>query len=132
MKHHYHKAFGLPQLAVNLFGQTLYLTYSEHALKAAATDRFGELPLFDEVGFIASDVFEAVYEDDNIVQAACRIPYTDTLDLVYVLCPPLPALDGRRVCLVKTMWANKATDTHKTLNRMAYERPKQVNTKRKN
>jgi len=118
----YHRQLG-PLPGRHLWAGEIQLAYSEHALNAAAGDRYGKIPLFSFVEFESGDVVEVTCEGGVPVKAVLRVPfdsnnaYTDR-DLVYVLTVPR---GGSAV--VKTVWFNLRRDAHHTLDRTKYIRP---------
>ena len=113
----YHKKFGFPTDALIHWVGRFDLAYSEHALRAAKTDRYGEVPLYDWAEFEAIDVVEVTVENGAAVKAVLRAPL-DYRDIVFVLAK----IPGSKSLLVKTVWFNLHTDQHKTLNERAYVR----------
>lgn len=117
----FHKDLGLPShLAFHWAGE-FNLTYSQHALRAANSDRYGLIPLYRKMEFRADDVVEVTVENGRPVKAVLRVPLPDynALDLVLVLL--FPEYGGK--CFVKTVWFNERTDAHKTLRTDKYDRP---------
>lgn len=113
----YHKQLGLPKGSAELWAGVLDLRYGHHAQSEADVDRYGRAELFSSAEFKASDVVEIEVEGGSPVKAVLRFPYDDTLDLVMVLQRP-----ERGVSFVRTVWFNKASDNHKSLDRSKYNR----------
>lgn len=85
------------------------LTYSRHAIMAAQTDRYmlNGIKLKSYISFSFKDVVEAEIINNKIAKLVVRLSYDLNYDITYVLLP-----GGK----VKTVWLNKKTDQHKTLN----------------
>jgi hypothetical protein len=123
----FHRAIGLPRGAAETWAGNFRLVYSQHALKACRDDRYGEIPVFPSAEFEAQDVVEVTTEYgagrsvDRAypVKAVIRAPWTNELDLIFVVEAPVNG-----VCVVRTCWYNLATDKHATLNKTAYKRLK--------
>lgn len=113
----YHKLLGLPAGAAQLWAGQLNLRWGYHAQKEADIDRYGKAEQFGSAEFQASDVVEVTMENGKPVWGVARFPYSDDLDLVMVLGVPV---NGE--AFVKTVWFNKASDSHRTLDRSKYQR----------
>lgn len=117
----YHRQLG-PLPGKGLWHGEINLVYSEHAKLAAATDRYGSIPLFGSVEFDWVDVVEVTVEDGEPVKAVLRIPFDEDApgarDIVYVLTRPAAGS-----AIVKTMWFNLSRDSHRTLDHTKYVRP---------
>lgn len=114
----YHRDLGLPGELAPRWAGHFRLVYSEHAKHAALTDRLGRIPIFDDGEFEAQDVVEVSVRDGEPYKAVLRCPCSDYLDLIFVLENP-----SQGACVVRTVWFNLASDTHKTLDRSKYQRP---------
>lgn len=97
---------------------TLNLRYGPHAKKAAAEDRYGDLTRFcpNRITIQESDIVEVAVENGAVIKRVIRIqaPGSANLDLVLVV-----NADG----FVRTVWGNKRTDQHRTLNRHKFVQP---------
>lgn len=105
MKYHKH-AYGLPKF--DRFH--LRLKYSRHA-----TDRMNDKGIAfvpKTLDSIDCEVFEI--EDTDVRKFALRTKYNDINDLCM-------AVD--ETGFVRTVWLNKRTDRHATLNKNLYDRP---------
>lgn len=119
----YHSEIGIPAEALNPFfaGRTFRLDYTRHAKHAAISDRYGPLtkaPLSLTIN--PGEVFEAQVESGRVVKFAVRLTAgfsaaSPDVDLVLVLMPT-----GGLFLTVKTLWLNKRTDKHVTLDRNKY------------
>lgn len=89
------------------------LTYSNHALKAANNDRYGNVKLPQSIGLANGYIFEVETQDKTIAKLAIRYPLKGGLDITFVLL--------YNSGIVKTVWLNKRSDVHKTLKRSKYE-----------
>ena len=92
--------------------------YSQHALRAAKDDRYGEarrLPSY--VDMSKADLFEIEVENNKVIKAAVRTDYDDVLDLIIVFMPLT------KDNFVKTVWFNEKTDQHSTLKHWKYNIP---------
>ncbi len=109
----FHKDIGLPiGLAMPQAG--LSLRYGFHAQdRQAEKIPSGALPKTLPNGFT---VIEAESVRGKAMKWVVRFPFTADSDLVLVI-----TMDG----FVKTLWLNKKSDLHKSLNRSAYLKPNQ-------
>jgi hypothetical protein len=112
----YHFEIGFPQGFVSRIG-TVGLNYTQHALNAANTDRYGRLPLPKSIDTNKAICIEAEIDGGHVLKLVYRMQLTIGLDLIIVVVPC--GLNFK----VKTVWANLSTDKHSTLNRSRYETP---------
>lgn len=114
----YHREKGFPN-NVNMprgFSPIIRLTYSKHAQQESMLDAYGDIKLPHVIDVRKGDLFEIGVVGNTVTKMAIRIPYNDTLDISLVINPA----DG----FVRTVWANKKTDSHKSLNLSKYADPK--------
>lgn len=113
----YHREKGFPE---NLrlprgFRPVMHLRYSAHAKDESKLDRYGKLTLPDVVDVRKGDIFEIGVINGTVTKMAVRFPYNDELDLTIVLNPA----DG----FVRTVWANRKSDKHRSLDLSKYAEP---------
>ena len=113
----YHKEIGFPNVKLP---EGIYeiKKYSQHALRAAKDDRYGEakkLPSY--VDMSKADLFEIEVENNKVIKAAVRTHYDDELDLIIVFMPLT------KDNFVKTVWFNEKADQHSTLKHWKYNIP---------
>ena len=114
----YHADLGIPQNAQTQHGQML-LDYSPHALDAALDDRYGNIVnLPKSLDTSKAQVIEVEMQGAKTTKVVYRIPYNEEYDLVMVLVP------DRR--FVKTVWLNKNSDLHNTLDVSKYDIPDDI------
>lgn len=114
----YHADLGIPQNAKTQHGKML-LDYSPHALNAALDDRYGNIVnLPKSIDTSQAQVIEVEMEGPKTTKVVYRIPYNEEYDLVMVMLP------DRR--FVKTVWLNKNSDLHNTLDTSKYDIPDDV------
>lgn len=114
----YHIDTGIP-FNINLPAE-LNLYFSNHALHAAENDRYGKIKLSSIISTKGAKVVEVETNDQNQpIKMVVRLPYDHKRDVVYVINLVRP-INGSLV--VRTVWFNEKTDTHKTLNRSNYAR----------
>lgn len=116
----YHREIGMPHGFKNPFIHVpIVVVLSQHA-RQARQDRYGYIDLDDGDEFLIADeeIVELQFETEQPVKAGARIAWDDNNDLVVVLMPPR---QGR--FFVKTMWFNRASDKHRTLDRSKYVKP---------
>lgn len=111
----YHFQLGFPETLKIKEQYVFNLTYSKHALRAASTDRYGTMRLPESV-VIPRDYIVEVETEDNVEvdKIVFRVPYEykEDLDLCIVVV--------QSTQFVKTVWFNKITDTHTTLDKRKY------------
>ena len=93
------------------------VTYSQHALNASKTDRYGIIDLPTKIDYGHGTIIEVETDIINcrerVIKQVWRIPYGDDVrDLIIVV-----TSSG----FVKTVWFNLKGDKHKTLDRSKYE-----------
>ena len=111
----YHSELGFPESLKIKDQYTFNLIYGAHAMRAAKTDRYGDMKLPYLVIIPRDYIVEIETKDDiEVDKIVFRIPYEheEDLDLCLVVMP--------RTQFVKTVWFNKASDTHTTLDKMKY------------
>ena len=107
----YHSEIGLPSNFVAP-RQTVRVTYSGHALRAASDDRYGTMELPEFLPLASGKVIEVGMENGRVAKILFRFTYDDTLDMCIVLIP------GK--WFAKTVWYNESNDLHTTLDRSKY------------
>lgn len=107
----YHRDVYLPAPARSL-SFAVMLRYSRHARDAAASDRYGSLPLPVALDTRHADLVEAEVVNGQVVKALYRMPLDARRDLCIVVHPA----DG----FVRTVWANLRSDAHRTLDATRY------------
>lgn len=109
----FHKDIGLP-ISPNriIFHGTL--NYSNHAIKAANSDRYGKINLPKILNTKNDNVtlIELETKNGRPFKGVYRMPHCQKYDIVIVV------LYETR--LVKTVWLNSRTDAHKTLGASKY------------
>jgi len=110
----YHTELGFPKDIVLPSG-VFNLSYSYHAKNASYDDRYGQMSLPNTLNVDNAKLIEIEVEDNQVVKGVYRTNYSDDLDLIVVMIP--------QTSFVKTVWFNKTTDTHKTLQTWKYDRP---------
>lgn len=86
--------------------------YSQHAIRAARSDRYGLMELPATISLRCAQVIEVGVLSGRVSKILFRLQYDDTLDMCIVVIP------GR--WFVKTVWFNERTDSHATLDRSRY------------
>ncbi len=116
----YHYELGFPELR-RPNGQ-LRLVYGNHAKESSKHDRYGNLfPLLPNcIHTNNCQLIEMEVENDQIQKLVYRTSLTEVLDIVLVVSP---SLHSSGVWFVRTVWANKKTDTHRTLDLRKYVKP---------
>lgn len=115
----FHFELQFPTNAKLHFG-TIDLVYTNHAKRACKTDRYGTIQPPKQLNTDNAKVIEAeiIRSTDNTLQTKkvlYRVPYKGSNDLCIVLIPETK--------IVKTVWINKTTDSHLTLDRQKYNSP---------
>lgn len=110
----YHREVWFPKwLEKKLTIGHIKLQYSEHAKRAAHSDRYGLITLPESINVNDGYIFEAEASGKNLVKLVVRHSFNHQLDITYVI-----LLNGT----VKTVWLNHKNDVHRTLDRSQYER----------
>lgn len=92
----------------------VFLNWSRHADSARKNDRFGQIPAIQSVTLGRFKVVEIEVQNRRVIKWVFRGQLSGELDIVLVLIPQ----PGR--WLVKTVWLNEKTDTHRTLDKKRY------------
>lgn len=95
------------------------MIYTEHAKRAANTDKYGRIPLPNQVMFSRSDIVELTTENGKVAKIVIRLPYTNDINLVYVL-RLMDSSQSKLLCV--TCWINKSSDKHVTLNKTVFQK----------
>jgi hypothetical protein len=117
----YHKAVGYPPDLTfpRLFNPTsVTLDYGGHAKQAAYEDRYGKLTLPATIDLRRVEIVEVGAVGNTITKVVCRTAFQQRKGIILVLVIMIPS------GVVKTVWANEARDSHKTLDRSRYVKPK--------
>lgn len=98
-----------------ILGKVIPLTYSGHAINAAQDDRYGTIDLPKAIAIESvSQVFEIETDSAGlIVKMGIRVPHDSINDLVIIL--------SVNTQTVKTVWLNRKSDAHKSLDRNKYQ-----------
>lgn len=111
----YHAEIGFPS-DIKLPTGVMKLKYSSHAMQQSKSDRYGVINLPESIDFDKAYIFEIEVDSSNkVIKAVCRVEYDDDKDLILVIIP-----DQK---MVKTVWFNKKSDAHRTLNASKYAIP---------
>ena len=111
----YHKDIYIPEnIKEQLPDKPIKLVYSRHAEDARHNDRYGEVTKLSWLNPAEAEVIEVEVIGGKIIKVVYRLKMDDTLDQCVVVNVP----EG----LVRTVWANRRNDNHKTLNKSKYER----------
>lgn len=112
----YHKNIGFPKSLNLLDLYNLNVQYSNHAKTASNDDRYGAIEVKKSVSFSKQEIVEVeTHDNKRASKIVVRIPYSSECDLVMAI-----QMDDT---LVKTVWLNKKTDAHRTLDRTKYDNP---------
>jgi hypothetical protein len=128
----YHSDIFLPRRITKLCPTGIIrLTYSDHAINASNTDRYGKINLPNILPITLCEIIEVESREvkresgdfTKIVKIVCRLPdltyprwvKTTEFDLCFVIVPV-----QKDIWHVKTVWINERNDTHKTLNPTPY------------
>jgi len=109
----YHSDIVLPAGFVKPTGR-VRLRWTSHALRAAKSDRYGDVPVQDTMTLEWYDVVEVGTRDGKVSKIVFRGGLNKTQDIVIVLIP------GDEVWTAKTVWINEKNDAHHTLDRSRY------------
>lgn len=122
----YHTHLYLPEeFVAPLLGQTRTLHYGRHAEDQAAFDLLGRvkrLPTHYRV--VRDEIFEVEVTDNKVTKLGVRLTDGFTIangrvdcDLILIL---TSCRNDPRAFFVKTVWLNKKSDRHRTLNPSRY------------
>lgn len=86
---------------------------SQHALRAAVTDRYGliEIPMYFDARYAKLIEIEVDPYSSRVTKRVFRQKYNDEYDLVLVITSEW---------VIKTVWLNSKKDLHKTLDASKY------------
>jgi hypothetical protein len=117
MERIFHKEIGLPPELDKYIGRIFKLTFSQHAKDECRNDRYGFIIPPQEVLITKDNVIEVEMHYHNIVKILVRMPYDSVNDISIAF---IPSSHGG---FVKTLWLNRKTDVHRTLDRSKYDSP---------
>ena len=109
----YHYKLGFPDVVLPT--DPLQLVYGNHARHAASGDRYGTIKLPESVHIHTCQIIEMEVYYPRVVKLLLRLPYDEINDLCIVV-----LLKGN---FVKTVWLNRKTDWHQTLDKGKYQLP---------
>ncbi len=116
----YHKDVFLPRKIRNAVpSKVVKPTYTQHAIRAANTDRYGKLPLPDAIDLSKATLIEVEKYNAGIVKIVVRVNISEKIDLCLAIIPA-NVIDGGNCWMVKTVWANETGDCHNTLDSSRY------------
>ena len=112
----FHKNVGIPPKYLDFFhGRSYDLITSNHALHAAKDDRYGVIIIPTRLTIIREEIIEIEINGCVVNKVVVRHHYNAKLDIVLVIIPR-----QNKTALIKTVWANRITDNHSTLNKRRY------------
>jgi len=114
----YHTEIGFPRNFQPPKG-THKLQYSRHALEATLDDRYGKIPVLNQINVDKLQLVELGVQDRRVSKLVYRGRLDQERDMVVVV---IPKPNGQP-WFVKTVWINLQSDAHKTLNRARYTDP---------
>lgn len=115
----YHREIGFPCGFKNPFEGEIKVILSRHAQEARYSDHYGYVAVENgPFKLQAGNLVEVQFEAGVPVKAVLRMPWSAYLDLVMVLLAPVGG-----IALAKTLWFNRASDKHRTLDRSKYVKP---------
>ena len=116
---YFHREVYMPK-TVRFSSATFSLRYSRHAAEEAQGDRLGDLTMLLPTTYRIdpAQVVEAGMPDGHaiVTHLLVRIPAAPGVDLCLALAPNEEGLT------VKTVWANRSNDSHRTLDTTRYEK----------
>jgi hypothetical protein len=112
---HFHRRIGFPVTPPTI---RIHVPDSmvPHAKNEAKNDRYGKISPPKNFTATPQNIFEIAYDpsDGQVKKVVARDEYDDDHDITCVI------IDGSKVI---TVWLNKKSDTHSTLNTGRYEQP---------
>lgn len=109
----YHKDVFLPRrISKSLPKNLRTLVYSNHAISESKKDKYGKFDLPYQILFNEWELIEAELTSDSVTKIVIRKPIDNDRSLCLAVIPSNN--------LVKTVWINLNSDTHKTLNKNIY------------
>lgn len=109
----YHRDVYLPERIRNLTPRRIPVFASAHARRAALDDRYGVIQLPEDITFSGANVIEIEMQGSTVTKWVLRLPLDKFDDAIYVV--------THEGC-IKTVWRNRKTDQHATLNVHIYSR----------
>jgi len=110
----YHFEIGLPK-GFRLPDYVVALVWTRHAQQASRNDRYRDIPQWKALNLASCETIEVEVTNKRVDKVVVRTSLDSTNDVVYVLIPK-----GSQPWVVKTVWINRQSDTHKTLDRSKY------------
>ena len=91
------------------------LYYTEHAKRAAKSDRYGTITLMPYLLLSKCELIEVETDGEKVIKLLYRTQYDAKLDVCFAVIPE------NGFFRVKTLWLNQRSDKHRTLNRSKYD-----------
>lgn len=108
----YHAEIGLPK-GFRLPTARVELVWTRHADAARTHDRYGVIPRVATLPLSSFKVIEVGVEGRKVAKVVIRGHLDAKRDVIFVLIP------GKK-WIVKSVWMNLRSDSHKTLDRSRY------------
>lgn len=114
----YHADLYLPRsVSLGLPFKSMSLLYSNHAIAASKNDRYGTFELPATLEPQNAKVIEVAYSTET--KKVVKVVYRQQLDSQRDICIAV-AIDPRKGYVVKTVWINLASDSHRSLDASKY------------
>lgn len=110
----YNRQVFMPDEIKKLGNVPIKLVPTRHALKAAATERFGAFQIPATIMFNGGDVVEVETTGGKLSKMVVRQPHSEHYDVIYIFLVPSGTL--------VTTYLNEKADHHKTLDPAPYEK----------
>lgn len=113
----FHCQIGIPGQVLEQVKPLFGLSYSVHAREEAAFDRYGAIsePPRHFLPRVAKVIEVETDQTGRLVKVLARQPYDKRDDVVFAV--------NVLSKVVKTIWRNRRTDTHRTLDHSKYSHP---------
>lgn len=112
----YHKDIGLPP-RFRTPDACVTLAWGHHAKRALQDDRYGLMEMFASLNLSDTETVEVEIQGRKVTKMVQRGEWDTDHDFTIVLIP------RPGDWFVKTIWLNKKTDTHRTLDASRYDVP---------
>jgi len=118
----YHRDLGFP-ITFKYPSTKVELSWSKHAHRQAEVDRYGYISKMETLHTDDYEPIEIEYDIDKSKPVKMLLRSKFEVNDCNVVIAVMPSTKGATKAFVKTVWYNRVSDTHKTLDSSKYDIP---------
>lgn len=118
----YHRDLGFP-ITFKYPSTKVELSWSKHAHRQAEVDRYGYISKMETLHTDDYEPIEIEYDIDKSKPVKMLLRSKFEVNDCNVVIAVMPSTRGATKAFVKTVWYNRVSDTHKTLDTSKYDIP---------